>query len=66
MNLGAGEIVDALESTAPNRRDRGRIDDPRTASDADIRLWRDALLRFLNEMEPFMCVDEIVAALEEY
>lgn len=60
------EVIEALESTAPNRKDRGRLDDPRVPSEADIRLWRDALARFLGEIDADLTAGEIIAALEEY
>ena len=60
------EIIDALESTAGNRRNRGRLGDPQTSDHADIRLWRDTLLRFFEEIDGDVCVTEIVDALESW
>lgn len=60
------EIIEALESTAPNPKNRGRIDDPQVTSDADTRLWRDAIVRFLSEVDRDVTAGEIIAALEEY
>lgn len=60
------EIADALESTAPNRGNRGRFGDPATASPADVRLYRDTLLRFLEEIDGDLSVSELRLALENY
>ena len=60
------EILEALESTAPNRGDRGRIGDRRVASGPDVRLWRDQLLRFLGELDGDATVQQVREALEEY
>lgn len=58
------EIIEALESTAPNRGDRGMIGDPRVPSDADIRLWRDGVIRFLTELDSDLTVAEVIDALD--
>lgn len=60
------DIIEALESTAANRRDRGGISDPRSPDRADIRLWRDRLVRFLEEIEGDLTVGEIIEVLEDY
>lgn len=60
------EIIAALESSAPVKGDRGNPSDPRTASDADIRLWARGLLRFINELDGNITVDEIRRAIEDY
>jgi hypothetical protein len=64
--MDSNEIIEALESTSGNRRDRGGISDPRMPDAADIRLWRDRLLRFFEDLDAEVTVSEIVEALEDY
>lgn len=59
-----GEVIEALESTAPVRNNRGRIGDPQTSDAADIRLWRDRLMEFLEEIDTNLSVGEVIFALE--
>lgn len=59
-----GEVIEALESTAPVRKNRGRIGDPQTSDSADIRLWRDSLMTFLEEIDTDLSVGEVIFALE--
>lgn len=58
------EIHDALESTAPFPSN-GMIDGRRVASSADVRLWRDQLARFLDELDGALTVQEVREALDE-
>lgn len=60
------EIVEALESSAPVKGDRGRIGDDRTATEADVNLWRRSLLRFLNEVDEDVTVGDLRRVLEDY
>lgn len=60
------EIVEALESSAPVKGDRGRIGDDRTATAADVNLWRRSLLRFLNEIDEDATVGDLRRVLEDY
>lgn len=59
-----GEVIEALESTAPVRKNRGQMGDPQTSDAADIRLWRDSLLSFLEEIDTDLSVGEVIFALE--
>ena len=58
------EVIEALESTAPVRKNRGQMGDPQTPDAADIRLWRDSLMRFLEELDGSISVREVIFALE--
>ncbi len=60
------EIVDALESSARVRGDHGGIGERRTASAADLNLWRRSLLRFLNEIDEDATVGDLRRVLEDY
>ena len=60
------EIIEALESTANNRNDRGRIGDPATSDKADIILWRNNLMRFLEELDGDLTIEDLRDALEDY
>lgn len=60
------EVIEALESTAGVRKNRGRIGDPQTSDAADIRLWRDSLIRFLEEIDGDVSVSKVMFALEEW
>ena len=58
------EILEALESSAPVRGDKGGIGDPRTSSSADVALWKRSLLRFINELDEDITVGDIRRVLE--
>ncbi len=60
------DIVDALENTAVNRKDRGRIGDPAVCDHADVILWRNRLLLFLESLDGDYTVDDIRNTLENY
>lgn len=60
------EIIEALENSAGNRKDRGRIGDPATGDHADIILWRNHLMRFFEDLDGDLTVDEIRRTLEDY
>lgn len=60
------EIIEALESTAGNRKERGRIGDPGVGDKQDVILWRNHLMRFLEEIDGDLTVDEIKSVLEDY
>lgn len=60
------DIIEALETTAGNRRSQGRLGDPAVGDETDIRLWRDRLLRFFEELAGDLTVGEIVDVLEDY
>lgn len=60
------EIIEAMENTAGSRKDKGRLGDPSVADATDIRLWRDHLLRFFEDIDGDITVDEIVIALEDW
>lgn len=59
------DIIEAMESTA-NSRKRESFTRPAIADAADMRLWRDRLVRFLEELETDLSVGEILEALEDY
>lgn len=61
-----GEVIEALESTAGVRKNHGRMGDPQTSDAADIRLWRDRLMEFLEEVDGDLSVSEVIFALEEW
>jgi hypothetical protein len=60
------EVVEAMESTAPVRKNRGRIGNPQTSDLADIRFWSDGLLSFLGEIDGDLSVSEVIYALGEW
>lgn len=60
------EIIDALESTAGNRKNHGRIGDPAVPDKQDITDWRNRLMRFLEELDADITVGEIRSVLEDY
>jgi hypothetical protein len=60
------DIIEALESSAPVRKDRGRMGDPTTGDKADTIIWRDGLMRFIEELDDNLTVREIRMALEDY
>jgi len=60
------DIIEALESSAPVRKNRGRMGDPSTGDKADTILWSESLLRFFNELDDNITVREIRTALEDY
>jgi hypothetical protein len=57
------DIIEAMESTATSRKAESYTR-PAIADAADIRLWRDRLIRFLEELEGDLTVTEIIEALE--
>ena len=59
------DIWDALESTATNS-DRKLIDPRANASKRDVRLWRDHIMRFLDELDAELTIGEVREALSEY
>ncbi|WP_285020250.1 hypothetical protein [Novosphingobium sp. fls2-241-R2A-195] len=63
--MGPQDIIEAMESTA-NSRKRETFTRPAIADAADMRLWRDHLLRFLEELDLDLTVTEIIDALEDY
>lgn len=64
--IRSDEIIEAMENTASSSKHRGRMGDPTVADTADIRLWRDKLLRFFEDIDGDITVDEIVIALEDW
>jgi len=60
------DIIEALESSAPVRKDRGRLGDPSTGDKADMILWREQISRFIDELDDNITVREIRMALEDY
>lgn len=59
------DIIEAMESTAKSRTPESYTR-PSIANAADIRLWRDHLIRFLEELQSDLTVGEIIEALENY
>lgn len=59
------EIIEALESTAPNRK-AGDQFGRTNASARDIRLHRDYLMRFLDELDGGITVGELRNVLEDW
>lgn len=64
--MGNEDIIDALENTALNPRDRGRLGDPTVADHGDVVLWRNRLMRFFEDLDGDYTVDDIRSALEDY
>jgi len=60
------EIIEALEATAPVRKDRGQLGAPAVGDKADTILWRDKLLLFLGNIDDGATVYELRNALEDY
>ena len=63
--MDADDIIEAMESTASNSKDRGQIGSPAIASPTDIVFWKRALLRFLDELDGELSVSEVRQALED-
>ncbi|WP_404480013.1 hypothetical protein [Novosphingobium sp. BL-52-GroH] len=59
------DIIEAMESTAQSRKRTESLKSP-FADSADMRLWRDHLLRFLEELDGDITISEVVEALEDY
>lgn len=59
------EIIEALESTAPNKDER-YIGKRANTSVREIHAHRDYLMRFLNELDAGITVGELRDALENY
>lgn len=59
------EIIEALESTAPNRK-AGDAFSRTNANKYEIKNHRDYLLRFLEELDTGLSVGEVISVLEEY
>ena len=59
------DIWGALESTATNS-DRKMIDPRANASKRDVRLWRDHIMRFLDELDAELTIGEVRETLSEY
>jgi hypothetical protein len=60
------EIIEVMESTAPGHKGKGFGEPMVTADAADIRLWRDSLMRFLEELDTDLSIGEVMLALEEW
>lgn len=60
------DIIEALESSAPNSKNSGRMGDPSFADERDIKRWCDSVMRFINELDEGITVGEIRMTLEEY